>query len=104
MIRISYVSAGNRHRLVIEGHAMSDEHGKDIVCAGVSAISFALMGYIRSTDAEIAEISFCSGNVNLDCSGDERIQAAFDMAMTGYANIANHYPRNVVIYIASNGG
>lgn len=104
MIRVNYCRTGDRHRLAVEGHAGQDEQGKDIVCAGVSAISFALLGYLAQCDAEIDHLTGCSGSISVDCTGGEQVEAAFDMAMTGYLQISERYPQYVVTYIASQGG
>lgn len=104
MIRINYCRTGDRHRLAVEGHAGQDQHGKDIVCAGVSAVSFALVGYLAQCDADIESLTGYSGNISIDCTGGERVEAAFDMALAGYLQISKHYPQYVNVYIASIGG
>lgn len=104
MIQISYRRAGDRHQLTVEGHAGQDRRGRDIVCAGVSALSFALLGYLAECGAEIEEMSGGSGSIAVSCTGDERAAAAFGVAMTGYAQIAERYPQYVEIHIAPQGG
>ena len=43
-----YWRKGGRHHLHISGHAGYAAPGEDIVCAGISAIGYALMGYLRN--------------------------------------------------------
>lgn len=38
MIKINVSAESGRMTIEVEGHAMYDAHGRDIVCAGVSAI------------------------------------------------------------------
>ena len=66
MIRINYCREEDRHRLTVDGHAGYAEHGRDIVCAGVSAISFALLGYLQQCDAEMAECAGGAGSLTID--------------------------------------
>lgn len=101
MIRINYCRTGDRHRLAVEGHAGQAEHGKDIVCAGVSAVSFALLAYLAQCEADIESLTGASGSISVDCTGGEKVEAAFDMAMAGYLQISECYPQYVVTYIAS---
>lgn len=104
MTRINYCREGDRHRLAVNGHAGQAPRGQDIVCAGISAISFALLGYLQQCEAEIREISGGGGSLTVDCTGGERVENAFDMALVGYLTIAKNYPQNVEVYIAANGG
>ena len=100
MIRINYCREGDRHRLAVDGHAGQAPRGHDIVCAGVSAISFALLGYLQQCDAEIAECAGGPGSLVMDCRGGELVAGAFDMALTGWLQIAKNYPQCVEVYIA----
>ena len=102
MIRVNYLREGDTHKLSVQGHAGWSQHGNDIVCAGVSAISFALMGYLHNAGSDIAEAQADSGNLYVECSGD--VAGAFDMAMVGYLQIARKYPQCVDVYIAAHGG
>lgn len=99
MIRINYCREGDRHRLAVDGHAGYAPAGSDIVCAGVSAISFALLGYLQQCEVE-AEISGGGGSLTIDCRGGELVAGAFDMALTGWLQIAKNYPQCVEVYIA----
>ena len=103
MIRINYCREGDRHRLAVDGHAGQAPRGHDIVCAGVSAISFALIGYLQQRETE-AQISGGAGSLAIDCRGDERAASAFDMALCGWLQIAANYPHHVEVYIATEGG
>lgn len=103
MIRINYFRAGDEHKLAVTGHAGYAEHGRDIICAGVSAISFALLDYLQHTGCEIKEASAADGEMRLICKGGEGVRAAYEMAVGGYRQIAENYPQYVEIYIAALG-
>lgn len=104
MIRVNYLRDGGNHKLSVQGHAGWSQHGNDIVCAGVSSISFALLGYLHHAGSDIAEAQADSGNLRIECSGGESVAAAFDMAMVGYLQIAKKYPQHVDVYMAAHGG
>jgi uncharacterized protein YsxB (DUF464 family) len=104
MIRVNYLRKDDTHKLSVQGHAGWSQHGNDIVCAGVSAISFALLGYLHNAGCDIAEAQADSGNLLIECSGDKLVAGAFDMAMVGYLQIAKKYPQHVDVYIAAQGG
>lgn len=104
MIRVNYLREGNHHKLSVKGHAGYASHGNDIVCAGVSAISYALLGYLNQAGCDISEARADSGDLLIDAAGGEMTAGAFDMAMIGYLQIARKYPQYAEVYIAASGG
>lgn len=84
----------------MRGHAGYSTTGTDIVCAGVSAIYFALLGFLEnSEDAEIKSARTGSGDTDISCAGGAKTEAAVDMALIGLQQIAAKYPDNVQIDI-----
>lgn len=92
MIRIDYNREGDRHLLKVSGHAGYAEYGQDIVCAGVSAVSFALLGFLEAEGVRLDTAEAGSGALDVACIGTDRVDAAFDMAIAGYRLIADNYP------------
>ena len=103
MIRVNYLRVGDTHTLSVQGHAGWSQHGNDIVCSGVSAISFALLGYLHHAGGDIADTQTDSGYLHVVCSGGELIAGAFDMAVIGYLQIAKKYPQCVDVHIVAHG-
>lgn len=101
MIKAKYTVEGDTHTLIVLGHANYDEYGKDIVCAGVSAVVQALLGWIENHSycAECISIDEKGGEVIISCSGGEEVAAVFYMASIGVEQIAEEYPRYVQIDI-----
>lgn len=99
MIKIGYIQGNDpvHYHLLIRGHAEAAPHGHDIVCAGVSAIVFALLGYLErhaQNDTYPPEIS--PGNVEIFCvTDDQGTAAAFETAIIGLEQLALHHPQNV---------
>ena len=101
MINANYTVNDNTHNLAVFGHANYDDKGKDIVCAGVSSIVQALIGWIEehSEYADMVSIDELHGEVIIQCEGGEDVSAVFLMAAIGLEQIANTYPDNVSIDI-----
>lgn len=99
MLHIRYRTDGEAHSLRMAGHAGYDEHGKDIVCAGASAIVYALLGWLENNGDDLKGnlTSVESGNVWISCEGGEKTAAAFEMARIGLGQIAKKYPGFVMV-------
>ena len=97
MLRIRYSKHGTVHTLILKGHAGYDEHGKDIVCAGASAIVYTLLGWLENNAPDHGRIcgSIEPGDTWLRCDGGEKTAVAFEMAYIGLGQIAKRYPEFV---------
>ncbi len=101
MIRAVYRVKGDTHSLTAIGHAGYAEKGADIVCAGVSALVQALIGWIENNPCEVECISIDegAGEVTISCSGGEDVSAVFYMTAIGLEQISYTYPDHVEIDI-----
>ena len=99
MIQAKYTAEGNVHTLAVNGHARYAEYGKDIVCAGVSSLVQALIGYAENHPHIIECISIEDGDVLISCNGGTEIAAVFYMTAIGLEQISNQYPAHVQIDI-----
>ena len=85
---------GKRCLLKMDGHAT----GSEAVCAGASAIVYALAGYLLNAGEHLETMernALGSGNARIFCVGDESVQAAFHMAGIGLAQLAQQYPEYI---------
>ena len=77
--------------IILSGHADYAPKGKDIVCAGVSALAFTyakhLGGYERKENGMILKAK----------SKDESEKMLFKMITEGMRLIANDYPKNFLL-------
>lgn len=106
MISVYYARDGDAHELTISGHAGYAEHGHDIVCAGVSALAFALLGYLEEYEDEVEELDgpiVENGSVYISCKGNENIATAFQVVVGGLKQISNSYSDYVEIQIVPQG-
>lgn len=100
MTKVRYKITEERHELAISGHAGYANAGEDIVCAGVSAIGYALLGFLRNErEAKGLSTLVEGGNLLICASGGERVAAAFEMAYIGLAQISKTYPQYVDCHI-----
>ena len=101
MITARYDRDGETHTLSVNGHAGYADKGQDIVCAGVSAIVYSLLGWLENNSEYITFVSVDdnNGEAIISCEGDEKVSVAFYMAAIGIENIMNAYPAHVEIQI-----
>lgn len=89
-----------RLELKAKGHAKAGEHGKDLVCAAISALVQTLAQYLEDTNAA-GDYRHESGDVAIRAAPGllkrRRIRLAFRQTMTGLRVLANQYPGNVWI-------
>ena len=53
MIRVRHDQAGDLHRLTVTGHADYGPHGADIVCAGVSALTYDILASAEKLGGDV---------------------------------------------------
>lgn len=98
MVKVRYRRNEFAHSLSIVGHAGYDALGKDIVCAGVSAIVYTLLGFLHHLpDWESRLTAAAERGMCMVCwrgTGREE-ETAFQMAVMGLAQLAHGYPQCV---------
>lgn len=101
MTEIHYFRGDEDHELYIYGHAGFDSEGKDIVCSAVSAIGWALLGFLENNANDTSEYAYLSdsGKLAICAFASEVVDAAFDMALIGLMQIAKKYPDYVRVSI-----
>ena len=87
---------GDRCYLSATGHAT----GSREVCAGVSAIFYALAGYLENAamdrQLEVSVLRLEPGDAVIEFEADEQARAAWEMAALGLAQMAKSYPQYLV--------
>ena len=106
MISVNVSFIGNDVKsLEVKGHALFDKYGKDIVCAGVSAIVIggfnALEKYINNKSVELIEkeneLAIVINNSN------EEIQNIVSTILIQLQTIESSYQKNIKITIKRGG-
>lgn len=92
------------HRLTMEGHAGSADHGKDLVCASASILAYTLAknvlklaagGQIRMSPVVKMEEGRTEICVTPRSGFQSVVTLIFDSLCIGFALLANDYPENV---------
>jgi len=89
------------YSLSMEGHAGYSAYGQDIVCAALSGLVYALLGYLSNSDT-VKNLSAKErpGMMQITCeSADPRTGAAFEMAAIGFLQIEMGYKENVNVRV-----
>jgi len=98
MIHVIYYREHNR--VTIEGHAKSDEYGRDLICAAASALAVTLSANVRHM-ADIGcvtepVIRLEEGSAEISCKPRTRYKAivrhTFMSLCMGFEILANKYP------------
>ena len=89
MIHIHYRQTGNLLSLLVFGHAGYSDPGKDIVCAGVSALTFTFINFMDELDPEGYERTVRPGEVKIQFEKDGTVEK---FILTGYRMMCDHYP------------
>lgn len=96
MIEAEFKQKGNCFSVKLTGHAGAAPKGKDIVCAAVSGIVYALSAMLEKTeDIKIMENVISSGMARIIFSGDKKAEGAYLMAYYGIKFLASAYPEYV---------
>lgn len=106
MISITFEDRGNELFLSIKGHAGYAEHGKDIICASVSILTYTLASILESLEEAKSVIDLTSGDTIIKCECKDRKTScktarAYQYALTGYELLAHAYPKYVSLNICS---
>lgn len=84
MTRVTLKEDGGRYSVVCEGHAT----GSCEVCAAVSTLVYALLGYLKNADDVVVEKSeLAGGYAEIEFSGGERARVAFGMVSIGFLQL-----------------
>jgi uncharacterized protein YsxB (DUF464 family) len=80
-----------------KGHANFAEYGKDIVCAGVSAIMVGGLNSIIEMTGVTPKYSMNEGYLSLEVAADELTQQIVRVMLIQLKSIQESYPKNVHI-------
>ena len=100
MIKIQINKTNNKYSsLIVSGHSNYDEHGKDIVCAGVSAIVTGGLNALINENKMKISYKVNDGYVNVDVLDimDEKLQLIMDVIIVQLKTIEESYKKYVKI-------
>ena len=95
----------------MSGHALFADHGKDIVCAGASAVSFgtinavhALTGIIPQIEQEPMDFLSCQLPEKLPSDVHDKIQVLLEGMVISLQTIEEQYGEHIKITFKRGGG
>ena len=94
MTRFAYIRRDGRCVLRVNGHANFCP-GRDIVCAGASALVCALAGTLDVLDAQNTQRTLSAGHADIAADDRADVRAAFTVAVTGLRQLSAAYPSHV---------
>lgn len=94
MTRFAYIRRDGRCVLRVNGHADFCP-GRDIVCAGASALVCALAGTLDVLDAQNTQRTLSAGHADIAADDRADVRAAFTVAVTGLRQLSAAYPSHV---------
>ena len=100
MIKIQINKTNNKYSsLLVSGHSNYDEHGKDIVCAGVSAIVTGGLNALIIENKKKISYRVNDGYVNVDVLDieDDKLQIIMDVIVVQLKTIEESYKKYVKI-------
>lgn len=85
-----------KDKITVSGHAGYAEAGKDIVCAGVTALTMSLVKSINDLTEDKIEYEISPGRVDIHCGNlSEAGMLLVDSFFIGICLIAEKYPDHV---------
>ena len=98
MIEVTYYREHNR--LTVTGHAHSDEYGKDLVCAAVSALALTLEANVRHMAEKDYVTAYTArldpGDAQISCKAKARyresVRQTFMSVCVGFEILASKWP------------
>ena len=88
----------SKEKIVITGHAVYEEYGKDIVCASASSIVITSLNAILSIDSKALEVTEEKGYIKATLkSKDENILKVFNNMINMLKELSSNYPKNITV-------
>lgn len=95
IIKTNIVKNESPFEYIIEGHAGYAEHGKDIICSGVSALHFSFLMWLNSENIEHNFVD--DGNIVGVSVIDNRARDCYNMVIRGFEGVCEQYGKFVKI-------
>ncbi|MEW9053324.1 MAG: ribosomal-processing cysteine protease Prp [Neobacillus sp.] len=102
-ITINRTESGSIHSFVISGHAFFADRGKDIVCAGASAVSVGAINAVHALTGVTPEIEQGDGFLrcvvpeNLSVDINEKVQILLEGMIISLQTIEEEYGEHIKI-------
>jgi uncharacterized protein YsxB (DUF464 family) len=90
---------GSITKIVIKGHSGFDVHGKDLVCAGISSITFGALNALDEMFPNDCSLSVGSETVTVRVINQSQLlESCLEMLLIQYQTVREQYPQYVKIF------
>ena len=101
MIRVIGCHKKNVFVLTMQGHAGQAEEGRDIVCAGASALVHSLAATLRLLEVPELHTELAKGYARVSCRIDSvTVHALYYQTLVGLILLQQEYPENIHVNTA----
>ena len=96
MIKVKVTKDSSFEKVIIDGHALYDDFGKDIVCAAASSIVTTTVNACISIDDKSLTYEYMDNSFKIDnISKDETIQKLIGNMVSLLKELEENYPKNI---------
>ena len=96
MIKVKIKKEDSFEKVIIEGHALYDEFGKDIVCAAASSIVTTTVNACIKLKEDALTYEYMDDSFKIDnISKDETIQKLIGNMVSLLKELEENYPKNI---------
>lgn len=96
MIKVNIIKDDSFKKVIIDGHALYDDFGKDIVCAATSSIVTTTVNAILSLKEDAINYKYMENSFVIDnISNDETTQILIGNMVSLLKELEEKYPKNV---------
>lgn len=104
MTQIQVEENEDKFTIVVKGHSGYAPCGKDIVCAGISTLSFTLLRAVSERELDFVEYVQSDGFMWLSFPLTDDLRIVAHAICAGYQLLAEKYPENVSLRFLPKGG
>jgi hypothetical protein len=96
MIKVKVTKKDYFEKVIIDGHALYDDFGKDIVCAAASSIVTTTVNACLSIKDKSLTYEYMDNSFKIDnISNDETIQKLIGNMVSLLKELEENYPKNI---------
>ena len=96
MIKVKVTKDSSFEKVIIDGHALYDDFGKDIVCAAVSSIVTTTVNACIKLKEDALTYEYMDDSFRIDnISNDETTQKLIGNMVSLLKELEENYPKNI---------
>jgi hypothetical protein len=98
MIKVKVIKESSFKKVIIEGHALYDDFGKDIVCAAASSIVTTTVNACIKLKEDALTYKYMDDSFEIDnISIDDTTQKLIGNMVSLLEELQENYPKNIIV-------